>query len=100
MIDDQIEALELVTCLARSRAHRVFAFADGRHVVGELVEIHPDLVISDLSMPRVSGFEVARAIRAEASLRNLFLVAMSSFSDHGHRTLAQRAGFDAYQVKP
>jgi DNA-binding response OmpR family regulator len=73
---------------------------DGEVAIASLSEFRPDLVLLDLMLPRASGFEVCRAIRADASLastRVLMLTAKGGTSDRAH---GLDAGADDYLTKP
>lgn len=60
----------------------------------------PDLVLLDLNMPRVSGYDVLRQVKADEQLRHIPVVVLTSSGDDGDRELCIRLGADAYTVKP
>jgi CheY-like chemotaxis protein len=60
----------------------------------------PQVVFSDIAMPHVNGYELARRLRSEPGLEGCILVALTGYSQDGARQQAQDAGFDHYLVKP
>ena len=76
--DDHADSRQLIATLLGYRQYRVFQAADGLEALTLIEAERPDLVISDLLMPRMDGFELARRIRANADLRTLPLVFYSA----------------------
>ncbi|MHC5537368.1 response regulator, partial [Singulisphaera rosea] len=60
----------------------------------------PDVVLLDIGLPGLNGYEVARRLRQIPQLREVRLVAMTGYGDATERRLAQEAGFDRHVVKP
>jgi PAS domain S-box-containing protein len=74
---------------------------DDAHVALSLARTQiPHVVISDIAMPQMSGYELARRLRRESKLRDTVLVALSGFGQDSDRQMALDAGFDHYLVKP
>jgi CheY-like chemotaxis protein len=87
---------ELVTLLG----HEVCVANDGIEALERAREFHPDLVLLDLGMPEVDGFEVARRLRAEPDGHQILLIAMSGWGHSAAREQAVQAGFDRHFLKP
>ena len=100
VIEDNPANLDLMTYLLRSFGHTVIEATDGRQGLRAAVEARPDLVICDLQLPVVNGYEVARTLKSDPSLRAVPLVAVTAYAmvDDRGKTLA--AGFDGYIPKP
>jgi DNA-binding response OmpR family regulator len=78
----------------------VFTAYEGRTAIS-LAEIQrPDVVLLDIGMPEVSGYDVARAIRRETWGRAMRLVALTGWGQAEHRRRSLEAGFDDHLVKP
>jgi CheY-like chemotaxis protein len=100
VIDDNREAADSLCFLLRAwgfDAHTAYGGDDGLRAAQQC---HPDVIICDLAMPQVSGFEVARRLRSGSALADVFLVALTGFGGAEFRARAAEAGFDRYLVKP
>ena len=60
----------------------------------------PELVLLDIGLPDIDGYEVARRLRADERFQRVPLIALTGFCGHADRVRAKRAGFDDYLVKP
>jgi DNA-binding response OmpR family regulator len=63
-------------------------------------EFEPELVLLDIGLPDIDGYEVARRLRADERFHEVPLIALTGFCGHADRMRAKRAGFDDYLVKP
>lgn len=100
VVDDDRSIRFLVSTLLR-KMHQVVSIAESGEKAIELIEqSQPDVVILDLQMGGMDGFEVARQIRAKVDLQNVVLIALSGSSDAASRKRAADSGFDQYMVKP
>lgn len=99
IVDDYPGGAESLAMLLRSAGHACLALSDGAEALETMDQFQPDVVISDLFMPGVSGFDLARTIRAMRAWREVVLIAMTSYDSHFKRT-ATEAGFDRYLTKP
>lgn len=63
-------------------------------------ELSPDVVLCDLGLPQMNGYEVARALRGELGTRDTYLVALSGFGLPDDRRRSAEAGFDVHLTKP
>jgi two-component system, sensor histidine kinase len=99
IVEDNRDAREMLRTMLELDGHTVVQAGDGLSAIRLAVETVPDVVLMDIGLPELDGFEVARRIRARlgASIR---LVALSGYGDPEARDQARRAGFDAHLVKP
>ena len=74
--------------------------ADGLQALERLQEERPSVVLSDIEMPRMDGFDLARNIRADARLKDLPIVMITSRIAEKHREYAKELGVDHYLGKP
>ncbi len=100
VVDDQRENLELMMYLLQAFGHETFAAADGEEGVAAATELRPDIVVMDLQMPKMSGFEAAAVLKADPALRAIPLVAVTAYAMVGDREKVMAAGFDGYITKP
>ena len=79
---------------------RVFEAADGETAVKVALEEKPDVVLMDLSLPQVDGFEATKLMRQQASMENVPIIAITAHQQDDFRSHAKASGFDAYVTKP
>lgn len=80
--------------------HVVMEAGDGSEGIQTAIEMQPDLIFSDISMPVMNGHELARAIRSDPRCTQMKLVAVTGFGQAADRQNAMAAGFDEHIVKP
>ena len=98
--DDNPDLVDSVVMLLESAGHHVRGVPDGEAAVTAAREFRPDVVLLDIGMPRLNGYEAARQIRAEEWGRKMFLVALTGWGQDSDREHARAAGFDVHLVKP
>jgi CheY-like chemotaxis protein len=100
VIEDNTDAAEALADVLTLLGHRVRVARDGRSGLALARERKPDVILCDLGLPALEGYEVARTIRADASLRGTRLVALTGYGRAEDRQRALEAGFDAHLTKP
>lgn len=100
IIEDNAANLALVEYLLKAAGHQTFAANDGAQGVQVARELRPDLVICDLQMPALNGYEVLQQLRADPLTRAIPVIAVTAFSMPGDRSKVIEAGFDGYLSKP
>jgi CheY-like chemotaxis protein len=100
IVEDNPANLYLLNYLLTARGHATESATDGVEGLERARSTRPDLVLCDLQMPRLDGYEVLREIRADASLAGVAVVAVTAFSMPGDRLRVSQAGFDGYLTKP
>jgi CheY-like chemotaxis protein len=98
--DDQASSRELVRTVLEHYGHQVVEAADGAEALVKARETHPDLVLLDLHMPALNGFETVGELRREPGFEATPVVALTASAMHGDRERALAAGFSAYLTKP
>lgn len=73
---------------------------DGEEGLATASSAHPDLILMDMSLPKIDGYEVTRRIKADPALRGTAVVGLSAHAMEGDRQKALDAGCDAYLTKP
>src|SRR3989442_42238 len=99
LIDDQPEFLYVATGFLRSRKDVEIAgrFTSGRQAVEAAAELQPDVVLVDLIMPEMNGFQVTRQLRASGS--SAYIVILSAYDTDGYSEAAADAGADRFTSK-
>ena len=92
LADDSDDIRRLLRALLEMRGCRVVEASDGRQAVELAARVSPGLILMDLSMPELDGFEATRQIRSRAELQNVPVVAVSAFCDVDNRQKAFAAG--------
>jgi CheY-like chemotaxis protein len=99
VVDDNADAAKALEHLLRAMGHEVFVAFDGTSALRQLSAARPDVALLDITMPDMSGYDLARQIRGVlgAAVR---LVALTGFGLPEDRARALEAGFDQHMVKP
>lgn len=98
--DDSQDGADSLAFLLRAAGHEVHTAYDGRTAIRLAEELLPDVVLLDIGMPEVSGYDVARAIRREGWGRTMRLIALTGWGQAEHRRRSLEVGFDEHLVKP
>jgi CheY-like chemotaxis protein len=99
VVEDNADARESLLLLLSCLGYEAKGAANGAEGVRQALEWRPDAVISDIGMPGLDGWELARRVRAELG-GDVLLVAISGFSQHQDRQRSLAAGFDHHLAKP
>jgi CheY-like chemotaxis protein len=100
VVDDHRDVALAVDFALRALGHEVILARDAPEALRAVIEQRPDLVLIDLVMPVVDGWELARSIRALDLPRSPRLVAISGFASAEDRARSREAGFDQHIAKP
>ncbi|MGE5793638.1 MAG: response regulator [Bacteroidota bacterium] len=100
VVDDNRDSAESLAQLLRLFGHEIWQAYTGRDALAAVRARRPDLVLLDIGMPDLSGYEVARQIRAEPSLAATRLIALTGYGSEEDRRRSAAAGFDGHLVKP
>jgi two-component system, cell cycle response regulator DivK len=100
LVEDTMANRALAVKLLRAAGHEVIEAADGAAGIVEARATRPDLVLMDLSLPGLDGWEALRRLRADDRTRDLRIVALTAHAMAGMRDEALAAGFDGYLSKP
>jgi signal transduction histidine kinase len=100
VVDDHADCLESLATLLRLGGSEVRTAADGEAALAVAAEFSPQIVLLDIRMPRMDGYEAARRLRAEPRCKDAILIALTGWGQQEHREKARLAGFDAHLTKP
>jgi chemosensory pili system protein ChpA (sensor histidine kinase/response regulator) len=100
VVDDSITVRRVTQRLLKREGFRVALANDGLHALEVLAQEKPDVVLSDIEMPRMDGFDLVRNIRNDANLRDLPVIMITSRIAEKHREHAMELGVDHYLGKP
>lgn len=99
VVDDNRDAVESLSLLLKLAGQTVASAHDGREAIAQFSAFDPDVVVLDIGLPVLNGYEVARQIRAMAT-RRVLLVALTGWGQDDDRRRTAEAGFDYHLVKP
>uniref|UniRef100_A0A7C4PKY4 Response regulator n=1 Tax=Anaerolinea thermolimosa TaxID=229919 RepID=A0A7C4PKY4_9CHLR len=100
VIEDNADNLELVLFLLEQAGFRGVGVSDGRQALEWLTDHRPDLILLDMSLPEIDGWELAGQLKANALTRPIPVVALTAHTLPGDRKRALDAGCDGYISKP
>jgi PAS domain S-box-containing protein len=98
--DDSQDGADSLAFLLKAAGHEVHVAYEGRTAIRLAEQLAPHVVLLDIGMPEVSGYDVARAIRREAWGRSMRLIALTGWGQAEHRRRSLEVGFDDHLVKP
>ena len=90
----------MLKTLLEFAGHRVEIAGDGLQGIEMIENQHPDVALVDIGLPALNGYELARKIRANEDCQDVFLVALTGYSQPSDRQRALSSGFDAHLAKP
>jgi CheY-like chemotaxis protein len=99
-VEDQPALARVTVALLEKLGHDVRAAADGPEALLAVREYNPEVVLLDIGLPGMDGYEVARCLRSELGSETPMLVAMTGYGQHEVNRHARRAEFDHHLVKP
>ena len=100
LIEDNADAAQTLAEVLDVSGYRVHVALDGRTGIACARKLVPDVVLCDIGLPDLDGYEVARTLRSDASLRSARLIALTGYAQPEDCARAMEAGFDAHLAKP
>ena len=100
VVDDNVDAVTTLAMLVQAAGHDVRKAYHGSAVLEAALDYRPNLVLLDIGLPGLTGYEVAQQLRQRPALKNTVLVAMTGYGQESDRLRSLEAGFDYHLVKP
>ena len=100
VVEDQEDLRDVLRTLLTGSGYAVIEASDGESGVAMAKSERPDLILMDIQMPVLDGYDATRQIKAEPDLTSTPLIAVSSFAMKGDEEKARAAGCDVYVTKP
>ena len=100
VVDDDPNSLDIVRTFLESRGYTVYTAVDGKEALARLDEFHPALMLLDVMMPGMDGWEVARVVKNHPNFKEVRVIMLTARSDFTDKHQGLRAGADDYIVKP
>jgi chemosensory pili system protein ChpA (sensor histidine kinase/response regulator) len=100
VVDDSLTVRKITSRLLMREGYQVILAKDGVDALEQLVDVTPDVILSDIEMPRMDGFDLVRNIRSDARLHSLPVIMITSRTADKHRNYALEIGANHYLGKP
>ena len=100
VVDDNPDSVNSLATLLKLRGHEVHAAHDGLEAVEAAASLRPDVILLDIGLPKLNGYEAARRIREQQGGESVVLVAVTGWGQEADRRRSTEAGFDHHLVKP
>ncbi len=100
IVDDNAQNLELIQAYMEGLPCRLLIARDGVEAMSRIEQDHPDLVLLDVMMPRMSGFEVCQRVKSNPSTRDIVVIMVTALHEIGDMERAVESGCDDFVSKP
>ena len=100
IVDDNPANLKLARVLLTGEGYEVRTAADAEEALSTLKAFRPRLILMDLQMPGMDGFELTRRLKADPATRGMVILALTAYAMKGDEERARAAGCDGYVAKP
>jgi PAS domain S-box-containing protein len=100
VVDDNVDAAQMLAALLEVQGHAVCVEYDAKGALERARRERPDVLLLDIGLPDMDGYELARSLRAQPESADATLVALTGYGQSQDRKEAEQAGFDHYLVKP
>jgi two-component system cell cycle response regulator DivK len=100
VVDDNQDNRELVVKVLKNKGYEIIEAVDGEEAVEKAIAQKPNLILLDISIPKLNGYEVARILKGKEDFKDIPVVALTAHAMKGDRVKALEAGFEGYITKP
>ena len=100
VVDDNQDSRELVVKVLKNKGYVMVEAVDGEEAVEKAVAEKPDLILLDISIPKLNGYEVTRVLKSREEFKNIPVVALTAHAMKGDRAKALEVGCEGYITKP
>lgn len=100
VVDDNQDSLELVVKILKNRGYQMIEAVDGEEALEKAIAENPDLILMDISIPKIDGYEVTRRLKSQIKFKDTPIIALTAHAMKGDREKALEAGCEGYISKP
>ena len=100
VVDDNRDSADTITALLLAWGHEARTLYDAESVISVVEEFEPDVVVLDIGLPKINGYDLARQLRQSGNPRHIVLVAFTGYGQDDDRRRVREAGFDHHLLKP
>ncbi len=100
IVDDNRDSRELVIKILKNRGYILSEAVDGEEALRKVAAERPDLILMDISLPKIDGHEVTRTLKSQAEYKDIPVIALTAHAMKGDKEKAMAAGCAGYITKP
>jgi two-component system cell cycle response regulator DivK len=100
VVDDNQDGRELVVKILKNRGYQMIEAVDGEEALEKAIAECPDLILMDISIPKIDGYEVTRRLKSQIKFKDTPIIALTAHAMKGDREKALEAGCEGYISKP
>ncbi|MFH1015070.1 MAG: response regulator [Nitrospirota bacterium] len=100
VVDDNQDGRELVVKILKNRGYQMIEAVDGEEALEKAIAENPDLILMDISIPKIDGYEVTRRLKSQIKFKDTPIIALTAHAMKGDREKAFEAGCEGYISKP
>ena len=100
IVEDNQDNRELLIKILKVKGFRIIEAVDGEDALQKVSVERPDLILMDISIPKIDGYEVTRRLKNQPDFQNIPIIALTAHAMKGDREKASKAGCDGYITKP
>jgi two-component system CheB/CheR fusion protein len=100
VVDDNADSADSVAAILEASGHDVQVAYSAQKALEMAVEYQPDIMLLDIGLPDMDGYQVAKHLRQTPELREMRLIAITGYGQESDRERSREAGFDEHMVKP
>jgi two-component system, cell cycle response regulator DivK len=100
VVEDQPDNRQIIRDMLAPTGYEITEVGNGEEALAAIAKQRPDLVLMDIQLPVMDGYEATRRIKADPALRSIPIIAVTSYALSGEETKARSAGCDEYVPKP
>jgi CheY-like chemotaxis protein len=100
VVDDNDDSRDLVVKVLKNKGYHMVEAVDGEDALEKAESENPDIILLDISIPKLDGYEVTRRLKSRERFKNIPIIALTAHAMKGDREKALQAGYDGYISKP
>ena len=100
IVDDNLPELETMQLLLKAKGYTVFTAVDGDEALAKAAQLHPQLILLDIILPKKNGFQVCRQLKTSPDTRDIKIIMITQKNQESDRFWGLRQGADEYLTKP
>jgi DNA-binding response OmpR family regulator len=100
VVDDSPDSADSLAAVLALTGHEAHTAHDGEHAISQAEKLRPQVILLDIGLPRLNGYETCRWIREQEWGKGMVIIALTGWGQDEDRRLSTQAGFDGHLVKP